>query len=239
MAGLEENLFDSKEAMVAALRDDVVARLSVAADQDGRASLVGSGGSTPGPLFDALSRSEAPWEKVEVTTTDERWASADDDASNEKLIRTRLITNKAAGARYVSLLTGHDSPLDPAAEAEANARIAAMRRPFDVVIAGMGPDGHAVSWFPGLPGTDPSVIDPKAPALARGVGPIPTANGAPNRMTLTLHAIGDARRLVLLFTGEEKMAVFRKALEPGPTEDLPVRALLRDAKSPVALYWAP
>ncbi len=239
MADLEEHLFDTREAMAHALAADVAERLTTAAAERGAASLVGSGGTTPGPVYDLLAKADAPWDKVVVTATDERWASPDDAASNQKLIADRLLQGWAATARYVSLLSDHADPHDPAAEAEVGARIAAMPRPFDVVIAGMGPDGHAVSWFPGLPGMDASVLDAGAPALVRGVGPVPGAAGAPTRMTLTLAALHDARRLILLFTGEEKLAVLRRAQEEGPIADMPVRALLRAERAPIALYWAP
>lgn len=235
---VEEHLYDDAGEMAAALADDIVSRLTVAASTRGRAALVVSGGTTPGPVFDLLAQADAPWGRVAVTVSDERWVEADDPGSNEKLVRDRLLVGEAAQASYVALKTAHADPHDPAAEAEVDARLQAMARPFEVAVLGMGPDGHTASLFPGAPGLE-QALDLNSPALARGIGPVPGAAGAASRMTLTLRALTDAHRVVLLFRGEEKLDAYRRATKLGPVAEAPVRAILHQRRAPVALYWAP
>lgn len=235
---VEEHLYDDAGEMAAALADDIVSRITVAASTNGRAALVVSGGTTPGPVFDLLAQADAPWARVAVTVSDERWVEADDPGSNEKLVRDRLLVGEAAEASYVALKTAHADPHDPAAEAEVDRRLQAMARPFEVAVLGMGPDGHTASLFPGAPGLE-QALDLNSPALARGIGPVPGAAGAASRMTLTLRALTDARRVVLLFRGEEKLDAYRRATKLGPVAEAPVRAILHQRRAPVALYWAP
>jgi 6-phosphogluconolactonase len=113
----------------------------------GRASLVVSGGTTPVALFEALSGEDMPWEKVVVSLADERWVDPGTPDSNERLVRTHLLKNKAAAATFIGLKT----PEDPAGAGEAACenRIRQIPVPFDLLILGMGDDGHTASLFPG------------------------------------------------------------------------------------------
>src|ERR1700694_3797369 len=92
----DDRLFDDKPRLFDALALEITVRLSDAVASRGRASLVATGGTTPGPLYDALSAQPAPWDKVEVTLTDERWVDPDSDSSNEGLVRRRLLMDRAA-----------------------------------------------------------------------------------------------------------------------------------------------
>lgn len=225
-----ERLFDDMPALVGALAPDIAQRLTHAVHERGRASLVATGGSTPGPLYDALCGADAPWDKVFVTLSDERWVAPDDEASNERLIRTRLLRDEAALAHFVPLKTDDATPAE-AAEA-VDARIAAMPRPFDVVLLGVGADGHFASLFPGAAELE-AALDP---ILAANVVAVRAegAQGAAERLSLTLSAITDARAILLLIRGEEKLELLRSG-----AAGLPVAALLDQARVPVTLFWAP
>src|SRR5208282_2635635 len=96
--------FDDAESLTAALADKIVARLSEGVRRRDAASLAVPGGATPGALFDVLATRRAPWERVSVTLTDERWVSPDDDRSNEKLVRSRLLRGEAASAHFIPLV---------------------------------------------------------------------------------------------------------------------------------------
>src|SRR5579862_6284412 len=95
--------FPNADDMVRALADEIVSRLTESVSSRGAASLAVSGGTTPGILFDALSARNAPWDKVSVTLSEERWIAPDQDSSNEKLVRTRLLQNAASDAKLVPL----------------------------------------------------------------------------------------------------------------------------------------
>lgn len=142
------------DTFVAAVSD----RLAVALRQGLRARQLGSlavpGGTTPGPVFDRLSDIDLDWSHVTVTLTDERWVPATDPASNEHLVRQRLMKNKAGVARLIGLHSAAATPI--AGIADISARLEALPLPFDAVLLGMGGDGHFASLFPGMP------------ALARG-----------------------------------------------------------------------
>jgi len=114
------------------LRDDIARR--------GRASLVVSGGSTPKPLFSALSQQSLDWSKVAVTLADERWVPLAHPDSNETLVKDNLLINKAAFATFVSLYLEGVSPQH--APEQVDKAVEQMLSPFSVVVLGMGDDGH-------------------------------------------------------------------------------------------------
>jgi 6-phosphogluconolactonase len=231
----EDRLFDSGEDLFAALALEITVRLADAVAARGRASLVATGGTTPAPLYDALAAEPAPWERIEITLTDERWVATDSDDSNEALVRRRLLQDRAAAAELIGLKTPHASP-DEAAPAVDRA-LAAMVRPFDVVILGMGEDGHIASLFPHAPELAVG-LDRSAAQLVCAVHR-PGAAGASDRLSMTLPAILGSRWIVVLVRGQEKLEVARRARESGDPFDLPVRAVLRQDEVPAAIWWAP
>lgn len=227
--------FDDAQSMAAALADEIVARLSHGVRRRDAASLVVSGGTTPGILFDVLATRAAPWDRVFVTPTDERWVSPDDDRSNEKLVHSRLLRGQAAAAHFVPLMTRHASPAQ--AEAEIDRAVGAMPRPFDVTLLGMGNDGHTASLFPGAKELAVA-LDLHAPTLVRAITPTNVATTGP-RMSLSLRAILASRLIVVLIRGEEKMKTYRRAMAERDPLDMPIRAVLHQSVTPVEVYWAP
>jgi 6-phosphogluconolactonase len=227
--------FDDAESMTASLADKIVARLSEGVRRRDAASLVVSGGTTPGILFDVLATRAAPWDRVFVTPTDERWVSPDDHRSNEKLVHSRLLHGEAASAHFVPLMTRHASPND--AEPEIDRAIGAMPRPFDVTLLGMGNDGHTASLFPGAKDL-PAALDLHSPALVRAITPTNVAATGP-RMSLSLSAILASRAIVVLIRGAEKMETYRRAMAGRDALEMPIRAVLHQSDTPVEVYWSP
>ena len=223
--------YASKEALAAGFADVIARHLSDAVAANGRAVLAVSGGSTPKALFKALSTRALDWSAVSVLPVDERWVPEDSERSNARLVRENLLVNEARAAGFVSL---HH----PAAEPETgldHVRLAvdALPRPFDVVILGMGTDGHTASFFPGG--------DLLARAMARDtvetVVPMRAPGAGEPRVTLTLPLIVEARHLFLHIEGEEKRAVLRAAEAGEDVEEMPVRAVLDAAN--LEVVWAP
>ena len=228
-----ERRFEDRLELARGLADSIAADLSTAIESRGEATLVVSGGSTPRPLFEELSRRPLAWDRVSVTLADERWVPVEDPASNEALVRRHLLTGEASGARWVGLVNEAATPEE--GRDEIDRRLRSVPRPFDVLVLGMGGDGHTASLFPDAAelaeGLDTS-HDRSCLAVRPPEAPHP-------RLSLTLAALLDSRRIVLHITGAEKWDVYQRALADGPVEELPIRAVLRGAADRVEIYWAP
>jgi 6-phosphogluconolactonase len=196
--------------------DAIAIELAQAVAQHGRATFIATGGKTPETTYDILARAALPWDKVTVTLTDERWVDPHSADSNERMVRDRLFTERAADATFVPLKSAHPAPHEGIEEVEA--RLAPIL-PADVTLLGMGEDGHIASLFPGGP------VDAAGLAVA--------AQGAQPRLSLTLAALEPRRLTVLLITGEAK----RRTLEE--RTGLPVHAFLARTKAPVRILWSP
>jgi 6-phosphogluconolactonase len=230
----DDRLFDDLPSLTAALAIEIATRLADAVAARGRASLVATGGTTPGPLYDALASQPAPWEHVEVTLTDERWVDPASPDSNENLVRRRLLVDRAAAAAFVPLKSSDATPRD--AELAVDAALRSMPRPFDVMILGMGDDGHICSLFPHAP--ELRVAADPAARLVCAVDR-PGAAGAAERISMTIPAVLGARWIALLIEGKAKLDVVAAARHPGSIAELPVRAVLGQSETPVEVWWAP
>jgi 6-phosphogluconolactonase len=216
-----------------ALANQIAASLKAAIAARGLASLVLSGGNSPIRMFELLRAEELDWARVCVALADERWVDPTDPASNEKLVRDVLLKGPAAAARFLGLKNGAPTPdMGAVAAWETFARVP---RPFDTVVLGMGEDGHTASLFPGSPNL-PRALNPAAVAGCVGMwSPL-----APHpRLSLNLSALLDSRRIVVLITGEAKWHTYMAASAEGSIEDMPVRAVLRQARAPVEVLWSP
>ncbi len=229
---LTMHTFSSPEVLADTLADETANRLADAISARGQASLVVSGGSTPRPFFNRLSRTKISWGRVTVTLADERWVDTGDDSSNEHLVRSELLRNEAACARFIGLKNAAHSAA--AGEKECNDTLRTIPRPFDLVILGMGSDGHTASFFPGA-GRLPEAVDMQSGRSCIALTP----PGAPfKRMTLTMPELLNSRIIILHITGEEKKQVLEKALAEGEAMAMPVRFVLRQRQTPVHIYWA-
>ncbi len=229
--------FPDAQSMAAHAADMVCSALEKALSFDGSAVLALSGGSTPKRLHDVLSWRPLAWSRVGVIPVDERWVALDHPGSNEAFIRDTLVKDLAAGARLTGLKTTDDTPASGVAASQS--RLAMMARPPDAIVFGMGPDGHAASWFPHADG----LAEALDPANEAAVAPIraqrsEVTGDLVDRITLTLSYCLKAPTKILLMQGEAKRAAFEKAQEDGPIEDMPVRALLR-ATDDLHICWTP
>ncbi|QSX31650.1 6-phosphogluconolactonase [Shewanella cyperi] len=222
--------FDNTESLESMLAERIARQLQDAVDQRGQASLVVSGGSTPLKLFQALSRKGIDWSEIFITLADERWVDSDSQDSNERLVKENLLQNKAVGAKFRSLKNMFATAREGAAMAAEH--IANIPRPFDVVVLGMGNDGHTCSWFPCSADLSQAL---NSESLCEAVTP----GKAPyERLTLTRKAILNSRQIFLHLVGEQKLAVYRQALEQDDVLAMPIRAVLAQTKTPVDVYWS-
>jgi len=225
--------FPSSGLLVEALAARISDLLREGIRRRGRASLAVSGGSTPVPLFVRLAEMNLEWDKVAVSLVDERWVDPEALDSNENLVRTRLLRHKAAAARFIPMKTTDAT----AAQGEEACSLLQreISRPYDCLILGMGNDGHTASLFPGATNLE-AAVDLHSGRICMAIRP-PAASH--ERMTLTLPAILASRQLFLHLQGEEKKKVLARAREAGDARQMPIRFILRQETTPLAVYWSP
>ncbi len=225
--------FSDIESLSRALADQIAAGLKTAIAARGLASLVVSGGKSPTRLFELLRDEKLDWSLVRVALADERWVDPSDPASNEKLVRDVLLQGPAAAARFLGLKNGAPTPDMGAVSAwETFARVP---RPFDAVILGMGDDGHTASLFPGSPNLSSALNPAAVPGCVGMRAPLVPHS----RLSLNLSALLDSRRIVVLIAGDEKWRTYLAASAQGPVQDMPLRAVLRQTRTPVEVMWSP
>jgi 6-phosphogluconolactonase len=178
-----------------------------------------------------LSQADLAWEKVNVTLADERWVDASHKDSNEKLVRDNLLTGNAASANFVSLTTEAKNAQN--AEAEISQRIDAIDKQFDVLILGMGEDGHTASLFPCSEQISEGLD------MSRHLSAIATQpTTAPHqRMSMSLAKIVNAKHVFLHLIGAKKKAVLLDALANYTNLEKPIKAVCDNRT--VELMWAP
>jgi len=229
----EMHEFKDGAALAEGLADKVAATLTDAIAARGRATIAVSGGSTPKAFFKALSGRDIDWSKVTVTLVDERFVSADNPRSNHLLVADNLLQDKAKAAHFLPLYRDAGSAEEAAKIASADA--ASLGHPFDVAILGMGTDGHTASFFP----RGSRLAEAISAATPRGVITMEAEGAGETRLTFTFASLQDARLLVLHIEGHGKKDVLAAAEADGPEEDMPIRAILRRAATPLDIYWAP
>ncbi len=227
----KENIFSSADELSLAFSKRIVGILQSAIENDGKASLLVSGGRTPIPMFKLLAEQDLDWSKVSISLVDDRWVSEADDASNAKTVKAHLLQGKAAKAHFVGLKMAADDAAEAVSECTQN--LADFKRPFDVLILGMGEDGHTASLFP-CSAQIKAGLDLSTDAEYIAVQP----TSAPHqRMSLTLKAILNSQNLFLHLTGDSKKTVLEKALAGDDAYEMPIRAVLQNAD--IELMWAP
>ncbi|WP_061237844.1 6-phosphogluconolactonase [Ectopseudomonas composti] len=227
--GVQACSHDDAGQLAQALAVRVADALRQAIASRGRATLVVSGGRSPVPFFDALAQQALPWTQVCVSLADERWVPVNHAGSNEALVRRHLLRGPAAEARFLGLYQVAGN-LEQAAEL-ADAAVAELA-PVDVLVLGMGDDGHTASLFP----HSPNLLEALQPDCARRVLPMLAPSEPAQRLTLTLPVLASARLPLLAIQGQAKLNTLSAALQPGEVAQMPIRAFLN---SPLEIHWCP
>jgi 6-phosphogluconolactonase len=202
----------------------IATAIDLALDERDRCQIALAGGSTPALAYGRLGQEHLPWERVDVLLGDERWVPAADPASNARMIQATLLSQEPARrARF------HPVPTDlPTPEASADAFEALVRQlcpgdppVFDLLLLGLGDDGHTASLFPG---SVAATVRERAVTVGSGKGM--------ERITLTAPVLSAARQVVFLVSGEGKQQALARLLDPEePAERTPAR--LVQPRSPV------
>jgi len=204
--------------------------LTEAIRKKGRASMAVSGGSTPISLFKEFSLLSIDWTKIDLTLADDRWVDAKNADSNELLVRTHLIKNKAAQVNFISLK--NDAKTAKEGQIYSEKMLRKITLPFDVVVLGMGSDGHTASLFPC------SDELPQAMNLNNSNYLISTSpKTAPyERISLTARVIFDSKNVFLHLNGSSKLHTLESAMEYKDPNKMPIYTFLKNGLS---IYWSP
>jgi 6-phosphogluconolactonase len=217
--------YADREMLAIGLANVLASELETCLFNHDHASLAVPGGTTPGPVFDALSGVDLDWRRVHVMPTDERWVPESHERSNARLIRERLLADRAAGAHLVSLYRDGAAPEDALPDI---GRDLEPELPLSILLLGMGDDMHTASLFPGAPGL--------AEALAGSAGPVGVLHpeGQPEaRISLSAPVLDGALSKHLVIFGANKRAALERAGSL-PPEEAPIRAVLSD----MTVHWA-
>ena len=225
------NEFLKREELDQALADQVANILTAAVAERGKASIAVSGGSTPKGFFKALSVKDLPWSEITVTLADERWVDMTSDDSNTKLVCENLLQNKATKAKFFHLKQGQE--LNQETLSDLNIAAKSTILPLDVLILGMGEDGHTASLFP--------CSDQIDEALAKSTGPLlkVVPKTAPHdRITFSYIYLKQSKHTFLHISGAAKKTVLTQALAGDDVREMPIRAFLQDSDITTQVYWA-
>lgn len=230
--------FDSHAMLFAAAHAFCLGALENALKDNGQATFLGAGGSTPAPLYNLLSAAPIAWQAVSIGLTDERWVPHSHPASNSTMLGNTLLQNEAAKAHFTSMVPNTETLVETPTQAdlaEIENAYARLSIAPDLVVLGMGPDAHTLSWFPGAQGLS-DALNPETSVSVASIKAqqTETTGDITSRITLTYPILTRAKYILLLITGEEK----RRTLE-GAGIDTPVQHMMRAAGDRLAIYWAP
>ena len=228
---MEFHAFKSRDAASRASAGQIAFRLNARLASDSAAAIVVSGGTSPVDCFAHLAQTALDWGRVVIHLSDERWIDPGDDASNEKLVRTHLAVNQAAGASVAPI---YAPGVDVESHCDAlDAQLRQRNAPFAASLLGMGTDGHFASLFPDALNLEEGLD----PGSSRQCIAVTTAASPLQRVSLTLNALNNSDEIILLFFGNEKRRVFDAAVEGAG--DYPVTRLLKTPRTRLSVFWAP
>ncbi len=226
------NQFSSRTELEMTLTDRVEAQLRLAINKNGHASMAVSGGSTPKDFFKRLSTRKLPWNKVTITLTDERWIQTDNKESNTYLVRKYLLQNEARHANYFGLK--NTETLSQTALDNLNIAVKKKLLPLDVLILGMGEDGHTASLFPCSDQIRQGLQQPNDKSLIK----VTPESAKHQRISFTFDALSKSHSIFLHIYGSQKKQVYEQALNSDNSIQIPVSAFLKNQNNPVQVFWA-
>ncbi|WP_044345533.1 6-phosphogluconolactonase [Pseudomonas meliae] len=228
-AGLVARDFDTPQQLADALAANVAERLKQAIGENGLATLVVSGGRSPVAFFKSLAVQPLDWSKVVISLADERFVPTEHADSNAGLLQRHLLHGPVAEAKFLGLYSVAGSVEEAALAAD---QALAELPPIDVLILGMGDDGHTASLFPGSPNLKEALdLQDERRCLPMLAPSVPH-----QRLTLTRRLLASARSPILSVSGQAKLDTLRTALAGDDLAEMPVRAFLNPS---LEIYWCP
>lgn len=234
---LSERFFQDQDALTQALVTDLIMSVESGLQMKNQFVLAVSGGRTPKPVYQKLSEQKLDWNRIRVSLVDERWVEEGHEASNAGFVKQYLLQNLAQAAVFTGMKNTARTAKSGQAECEAQYQLYAPVA--DVMILGMGEDGHTASLFPHAEGLEAAMSQTDLCAAITAHKSKITAQYT-ERMSLTFHAIVQSRQIVLLITGEKKRRLYESLQQAEPDYlTYPVQAVLQQKWAPVTVYWAP
>lgn len=191
--------------------EQMASLIDLALAERDRAHIALAGGTTPRLAYSRLGEERLPWERVDVCLGDERWVSPEDPASNARLLRESLLANgPGRQARFHPVPTQEPTPeLGADRYASLLVQLCGGAPPcFDLVLLGLGEDGHTASLFPG---TAAPLVEDRWVTTGEGKG-LP-------RITITAPVLCAARKVVFLVSGAGKRQALQRLLDPGESPE--------------------
>ena len=211
------------DALARMAADWIAAQISLVLDQRDRCCIALSGGSTPARAYRLLGQERLPWDRVDVVLGDERWVAADDPSSNALMLRQTLMKQGPGSASVfhpVPTIDLANAEASAAALAELSNRLCSGQPPvFDVMLLGLGDDGHTASLFPG---TEATTITDQWATVGRGKGL--------DRITLTAPVLSAAREVIFLVSGSGKRQALQRLVDPQESPERTPAKLVSPAK---------
>jgi len=225
--------FTSRDKLDGELATKITNILANAIKEKGKASIAVSGGSTPKGFFNILSKSDIDWSKVTVTLADERWVNIDSDDSNTRLVHENLLQHNAAEAKFFHLKQGDD--LTTETLNDLNLAVKCNLLPLDVLILGMGEDGHTASLFPCSDEIKQGLDVDNHEALLS----VQPSTAPHQRISFTFASLIDSKNTFLHLCGENKQRVLTQAINGNDEFEMPIRAFLKHPTVHTDVFWAP
>ena len=221
----------------ALMANDIAQRLHSAIQSRGKAVLSVSGGKSPVAMFEALRVHTIDWSKITITLVDERCVPNTHPDSNAHLVKTHLLQGAAQAAAFVPMITEDIDMANASHQAAWASQQLQTTAPADVLVLGMGADGHTASLFPDAPNLM-EALDLHNKQTCVGITLAhPPANAPYARVTQTLAHLLTARHIILPISGDDKRATLQQAWTHVQSE-LPVSHVLHQTLVPVALWIA-
>ncbi|MFJ7883914.1 6-phosphogluconolactonase [Pseudomonas sp. NPDC096917] len=227
--GVTAHSFNNPVALAEGLALVVAGQLNDAIAKQGVATLVVSGGRSPVAFFQNLIKQPVDWSKVVISLADERWVPVEHADSNAGLLKKNLLKGPAAKAQFVGL---YNVAANLEAAAEQADRVLAELPPIDVLILGMGDDGHTASLFPG----SPNLAEALQLDNARRCWPMLAPTVPHQRLSMSRSLLASAKNTVLSIQGQAKLNTLNEALGGTDIAALPIRAFLQPT---LEIYWCP
>ncbi len=222
--------FDTNSILIEALASRIIAALELGIKENGSASLVVSGGSTPKTLFALLSTQDIDWSKVSITLADERCVPQADEACNARLLRENLLQNKASAANFIPLYEDEQSP-EEAADDSSN-KVAAIKT-YDALILGMGQDGHTASLFPEAVNLKDALADNADNCIA-----IEPVTNPVTRITQSKQKLLQSKFIVFHLVGKDKIDILNEVMNDINKTQFPSAHFIHQNDVPVDIYFA-